>query len=145
MLIAHVSLFLACLCSHLFSSPHNVRASVTQGGFLFQWFIEFNASEYYYKRYRSLLRDEEGFLGQENTDLFVNSLGYKFLGYVCQVLSVNGQSASRQMFFATYAARFHGLSRSGVNMLAAVGCMMPMSSVDRTAKLHHAQSRMELR
>lgn len=118
-----------------------MRALVGQGGFLFQWFIEYNASEHYYRDYRKRLVDEMGYLGLESTDVFVNALGYKFLGYICMVLNVNGISASEQMFYATYAARYHGLSRSGVNMLAAVGCLMPMSTVDRRAKLKHAENR----
>ena len=111
------------------------------GGFLFEYFIEHNGSDHYMRLYRDALRNEAGNLGPESTEYFVKGLGYKFLGYVCMILNISGNSAREQMFFATYAARYHGLSRSGVNMLAAIGNMMPMTTLDGIAKKYHARNR----
>jgi hypothetical protein len=108
---------------------------------LFEWFIENYASKYYLKIYKDRLEEGHGILGLEDTEFFVDALGLKFLGYVCTVLNVNGTSAREQLFYATYAARYHGLSRAGVAMMAALGLMMAMSTVDAVAKEHHDKMR----
>ena len=116
-------------------------SSVAQGGYLFEYFIDHNASQHYMRMYRDCLNKENGKIGQESTKTVVRCLGYKFLGFVCMILNISGNSAREQMFFSTYAARYHGLSRSGVNMLAAIGNMMPMSTLDDIAKEYHERNR----
>lgn len=116
--------------------------SVCQGGFLFQWFFENNASDHFRKIYKKeLATDPVGCLNPGATSAMVEQLGNKFLGFVCTILNVHGSGAREQLFFATYAARYHGLSRLGVSMFAAIGQLMPLSSVDRIAKEYHGLNR----
>jgi hypothetical protein len=118
-----------------------IFSAVAEGGFLFHYFLEHNASDFYMRHYRDCLKNGGGTIGYLNTNYFISALGTKFLGFICLALNIRGNCAREQMFFQTYAARYHGLSRSGVNMLAAIGFMMATTTLDNIAKEYHARNR----
>ena len=58
-----------------------------------------------------------------------------FLGFILMSTGNIGSTGKSQMFFPTFAARFHGLSRQGTSCLAAHGFLLPIASYDRQEKL----------
>lgn len=54
-----------------------------------------------------------------------------FLGFVLFVTSRIRTGCRDQMFYYTYNATYHGMSRQGVRVQSKLGFMMPLSSFDK--------------
>jgi hypothetical protein len=58
-----------------------------------------------------------------------------FHGFVLMGVGNVGNNGKRQLYYPTFSARFHGLSRQGVQLMSHFGGMMSISTYDR----HQAQ------
>lgn len=70
----------------------------------------------------------------------IKQFGSPFLGHVLSTLTQQGNSASRQMCYITYALKYHGLSRFGVCILAKLGNALPLSTMDDWSKTLHREN-----
>ena len=60
-------------------------------------------------------------------------------GFYMQVLTTlmsRGQAANAQMFYITLLINFRGLSRSGMKMLSALNCCIPIATYDMKLKTY---------
>jgi hypothetical protein len=65
----------------------------------------------------------------EQADLVKRERG-PFHGYVLCATTNIGNASKPQAFYTTFAARYHGLSRTGVELLAFFGYAMPPTNYD---------------
>jgi hypothetical protein len=54
-----------------------------------------------------------------------------FHGFVLIGVGNVGNNGKRQLYYPTFSARFHGLSRQGVQLMSHFGGMMSISTYDR--------------
>jgi hypothetical protein len=54
-----------------------------------------------------------------------------FHGFVLMGFSNMCRKSKRQLYFPTFCARFHGLSRQGVQIMSHFGCLMSITTYDR--------------
>ncbi len=59
-----------------------------------------------------------------------------FFMYVLTALMGRGQAANAQMFYFTLLINFRGLSRSGMKMLSALNCCIPIATYDAKLKIY---------
>lgn len=59
-----------------------------------------------------------------------------FYMHVLTTLMARGQSANAQMFYITLLINFRGLSRSGMKMLSALNCCIPIATYDAKLKTY---------
>jgi hypothetical protein len=54
-----------------------------------------------------------------------------FHGFVLMGVGNVGNNGKRQLYYPTFSARFHGLSRQGVQLMSHFGGMMSITTYDR--------------
>ena len=67
-------------------------------------------------------------------DEVVDRDGGCFHGFVLMALKNMCRNAKRQLYFPTFVARFHGLSRQGVQIMSHFGSLMSITTYDRWEK-----------
>ena len=69
----------------------------------------------------------------------------KFHGWVILSCSSVGSKARQQQFYVTFAAKYHGLSNYGIQMLAHHGYTQSLTSYQAMAETMLAKGRQEMR
>lgn len=114
------------------------------GGYLFEYFITRHCSTHINNKLLAAVRaSDDGALSVDVTQYFVKNVGSKFVGFLDFSIATSSRKMKQQLFHITYAAKFHGLSRSGIDMLARIGFMMPTSTLDRGVKIAHKKNKEE--
>jgi hypothetical protein len=75
--------------------------------------------------------DENLAVSEEVFSEMVERDGGCFHGYVLMGVGNVGNNGKRQLYYPTFSARFHGLSRQGVQLMSHFGGMMSISTYDR--------------
>jgi hypothetical protein len=55
----------------------------------------------------------------------------KFHGFILMGIGNVGNNAKKQLYYPTFAARFHGLSRQGVQLMSHFGGLLSITTYDR--------------
>jgi hypothetical protein len=103
--------------------------AVRTGGRLFEHYLEGLASYTSHKAWKKIKAEAvaagEVAHGEEaaEEELLKRESG-PFHGYVLQSCACIGNTGKRQMFFTTFVAKYHGLSRMGTEVLAHYKFMM---------------------
>lgn len=123
---------------HVLPAPINILEKpflVPSGGHLFYHFMINYASWFTWeiwkahKRENGLTAPQTPF-SEERWEAIRNKEGGAFHGFVLSVTRNVVKQARKQLFFTTFAARFHGLSRQGCELLAGFGWMMKARHYD---------------
>jgi len=69
-------------------------------------------------------------LSSAEMERIMKAEGTAFYGFVLQMLNLSGKSR-RQLFYPAFAAKCHGLSKMGIDQLAAYGFCTPHTSYHR--------------
>jgi hypothetical protein len=77
----------------------------------------------------------------ETEEWLLNKIQTKFFGWVLTTTASIVSKARKQLFYHTFIARYHGLSREGSDTLSQFGIMMKKTSYDTTRKSVVALSR----
>jgi hypothetical protein len=131
-----------CFVKHEKTDPFYILqkpVSVPSGGRLFYHFI-LNYGSWFtweiwkaHKRENGLAAPETPF-SEERWEAVRHKEGGAFHGFVLSVTRNVVKQARKQLFFTTFAARFHGLSRQGCELLAGFGWMMKARHYDSQEK-----------
>ena len=110
--------------------------SVKNGGKLFELFLDTMASWSSAKTWEAhkravVVAGADFFLEDEQMAKIVNREKGPFMGFVLLGTNNVARKRGKQVFFNTLLARFHGLSRTGVDTLAHYGFMMKLRTYDR--------------
>jgi hypothetical protein len=68
-------------------------------------------------------------------DIMSERDGGCFHGHVLLAVGNLGNNGKRQLYYPTFSARFHGLSRQGVQLMSHFGGLMSISTFDRYATI----------
>ena len=68
-------------------------------------------------------------------DAIICDVGSMYFGFVLQSVVGLHRGARHQRFYPAFVGRFHGLSQMGMDLMSAMGFMMPSTSYDRAMKL----------
>jgi hypothetical protein len=55
----------------------------------------------------------------------------KFHGFILMAIGNVGNNAKKQLYYPTFSARFHGLSRQGVQLMSHFGVLLSITTYDR--------------
>jgi hypothetical protein len=75
--------------------------------------------------------DEKLVLSETHFGQMVERDGGCFHGFVLMGVGNVGSNGKRQLYYPTFSARFHGLSRQGVQLMSHFGGMMSITTYDR--------------
>jgi hypothetical protein len=67
-------------------------------------------------------------------DIIVERDGGCYHGFVLMAIGNLGNNGKRQLYYPTFCARFHGLSRQGVQLMSHFGGLMSITTYDRHKK-----------
>jgi hypothetical protein len=110
--------------------------SVTTGGRLFDLFLE-NMGSYtshrQLQKHKAMCIDagEDSLMTEDEEAVIMNRERGSFHGYVLAATTNVGNAGKPQVFYTTFAARYHGLSRTGIDLLAFFGYAMPSTNYDK--------------
>jgi hypothetical protein len=109
---------------------------VPGGGEAFERFLQIMGSETSLKLINARKRSNEdnGVALTVTETEFGNMIerdGGCFHGFVLMGVGNVGNNGKRQLYFPTFSARFHGLSRQGVQLMSHFGGLMSISTYDR--------------
>ena len=76
-------------------------------------------------------------------DSIVGKIEVKFYGYLLVALRTMTQSCNQHMFYLTHVAKYHGMSRLGVGIQAALGWALPLSTYDDRLKSFRSRKQQE--
>jgi hypothetical protein len=140
--------FFCCCCVTCFLiSPCSVRT----GGRAFEHYLEMMATYTTHKFIKSFARQQPQYgpilkMNAADEATIVKREKGGFMGCVLHTIANIGSNAIGQTFYLAFSARFHGLSRTGQNLIAQYGFMMKTTSYDKAEKdiikqaLHHIRS-----
>jgi hypothetical protein len=117
---------------HILHKP----VSVPSGGRLFYHFILNYGSWYTWQIWKAHKKENgqqaapETPFSEQRWEAVRHKEGGAFHGFVLSVTRNVVKQARKQLFFTTFAARFHGLSRQGCELLAGFGWMMKARHYD---------------
>jgi hypothetical protein len=77
---------------------------------------------------------EQSFMSVDEEAVIMQRERGAFHGYVLVGATNVGHAGKPQVFYTTFAARYHGLSRTGIDLLAFYGFAMPSSNYDTTQR-----------
>lgn len=112
----------------------NARIAVTTGGMLFEMYLDGMSSWSAHKMWKKI----KGSVGARGVPLDIGEQDYlirsergEFHGFVIKSCANIGNNGKRQLFFPTFVARYHGLSRMGSQMMSHYGFNMTKSNYDK--------------
>ena len=112
-----------------------IHISVPGGGRLFEMYLEMMGSSESYKQYRSWLRrNNDGVMDVAGYNAILKRERGSFHGFVITACGNISTKLRRQRFYLTFVARYHGLSRKGIELLAHFGLLVKMSTYDAMEK-----------
>jgi hypothetical protein len=108
--------------------PHFV---VPAGGRLFETFLEMMGTPESYKSYRMCCRNGNNSLmtDAEYATVLRREKG-SFHGFVITACGNISTKLRRQRFYITFVARYHGLSRKGIELLGHFGLLVKITTFD---------------
>jgi hypothetical protein len=113
---------------------------VPRGGLAFERFLQQMGSERSVKVLNARKKANEGLpvplpITETAFDIMVERDGGCFHGYVLMAVGNVGNNGKRQLYYPTFSARFHGLSRQGVQLMSHFGGLMSITTYDRYAAI----------
>lgn len=128
----------------------NASLSVSTGGEAFEFFVEHmgsNASHRALLMHRRKAREEDGpvFMSPEDEAVIIKRERSVFHGLLLLAMSNVSRAGISQGFYTSFTARFSGLSRTGMNLLAQQGFMMKTSAYDNQEKIMYAAALQKIR
>ena len=85
-----------------------------------------------YKQQRAFAKDNVGALAPHDLeDKIIGSEKNAFYGWVVSSVANIGSKGNKQLFYMSFTARFHGLSTTGMSILASYGSMMKETTYNR--------------
>ena len=103
-----------------------------RGGRIFELYLELMASWKSHTAYRKFLVSKaDGEMDAELFDTIVSKERGPFHGFVILACGNICRAARRQRFWLTFVARFHGLARGGVRLLAHYGFLIKQTTYDK--------------
>lgn len=133
-----ISLFFVHISWYSLTNLSNTHI-VTTGGRLFEGYLDGMSSWATHKRWKDISRNFDP-NEIDNMDLqdvqneIVERERGTFHGFVITSCANIGNKGQRQLFFHTFIARYHGLSRSGCETLSKFGLTMRRTSYDTHRK-----------
>ena len=120
-----------CMCFFLLRRIHDVilmTLSVLTGGRLFEKWLTTLASHQSHKMWKKIQRavidNPDTVVSLERQNAIMDREQTNFHGFVLLACNSIGRKGKRQLFYATFIARYHGLSRMGAEILAKYGYTM---------------------
>ena len=110
---------------------------VIDGGMCFEGYMEMFAPANWHRRWRAAAKvalAADTTIPEDIFDDMVDALGSAYFGYIIQTVLELNAPARKQRFYATFVARYHGLSKMGIDLMSAYQFMMPPSSYYRALK-----------
>ena len=118
---------------------------VPDGGRVFELYIELMGSWKVHHDYMKWKRNGDGILAQGEYECMVQAERGSFHGFMLGACDNISTGCRRQRFYLTFVARFHGLSRKGMQMLGFYGLTVKVSTYDKMEKEvineHHKKDR----
>jgi hypothetical protein len=118
---------------------------VPSGGRVFELYIELMGSWKVHTDYMKWKRDGDGIMEQGEYEVMVKAEKGSFHGFILSACGNISTGCRRQRFYLTFVARFHGLSRKGMQMLGFYGLTVKVSTYDKMEKEvieeHHKKDR----
>jgi hypothetical protein len=123
------------MCS-IFNLTNPILHAVPRGGLAFERFLRIMGSEASLKTLHNREDANEMFDVSEKVtaaeyDKMLERDGGCFHGFVLMGVGNVGKNGKRQLYYPTFSARFHGLSRQGVQLMSHFGGFMSISTYDR--------------
>lgn len=117
------------LCFGLYLLCHLGGVVVRTGGLLFEHFMEGMSSWTSHKLWQRMKGEADAsggpsLLDEEAENELVKRERGAFHGFVLQACASIGNKGKRQLFFTTFVAKYHGLSRMGAEIMAHYKFMM---------------------
>ena len=107
---------------------------VSEGGFLFQHYVETNARGQNFKDYKKALTTRRGLNTEIDIVLQKRLLDKYKAGFVLWLLSSAGVSGYQQLFYIIFVLEYKGLSRSGIEMLHRMHVSLSLRTFDAHRK-----------
>ena len=120
--------------------------TVSTGGALFERYIECYSSDQVFNTYESIVAvctRRRNRMNDDEMKVLTDMVGKKFHGYVLWALRNIGNRGNQQNFYHTHVAKYHGLSRLGINLLSKYGYMLHLSVYDTYNHKHWEAARDE--
>ena len=122
---------------------------VTRGGVLFESYLEglssYSSNKQWLEIKAAIERDEEYTVDEHLEEEIVCRERGGFHGFVIKSMADIRNKGKKQLFFSTFVARYHGLSRMGTKLLSFFGFTTSMSNYDNikrdTIELAHETTR----
>lgn len=120
------------------------------GGRLFHYYLNLGSTSTTYDWWKTRCRRKDKNtkvpipLTPEEMERVLESEGNFFHGFVLQSIHISG-SARTQLFYPTFAAHCHGLSKMGRDMFAAYGFCTPHTSFHRLREDIAVQAQLKIR
>jgi hypothetical protein len=114
--------------------------SVPRGGLAFERFLQLMGSERSVKVLNAQKQANQELavpltITESDFDTMVERDGGCFHGHVLMAVGNVGNNGKRQLYYPTFSARFHGLSRQGVQLMSHFGGLMSITTYDRYATI----------
>lgn len=112
--------------------------------------MDFGAPQATHLRWRAWLlrRDDDGEiqrLSQTEMDSILDSCLNKFASFFITTTAMQGSGAQQQLWYRSLFARYHGVSRSALDVFAKAGFFLPLTSFDRKVKEVNAERKAAVR
>jgi hypothetical protein len=126
----------APLVSQLFKKPlrhllTKLLFPVSTGGLAFEFFLDMAGSYTSHKDKKKFTRNHPGaVMPDEMQEQIIARDKNAFCAWVLTSINNMGLAGKKQMFFMSFTAQFHGLSRMGMSILASYGFMMKKTMFD---------------
>ena len=119
--------------------------AVPRGGFLFEYYL-LTASGYsdnrtFRQAIHRVTQNGDEWIGAPDEEYLINATGAKFAGWLLFHVSNIGTNGREQLFYLTFAAKYHGLSRQGIDVLSKYGFATNMTRFDDMRRICLSKSR----
>ena len=111
------------------TTAHPHTPLVNKGGILFEQYLQLQGSYTSHREYTqhvqaAALSGDDAFMSEATQEATFKREDGAFHGWVIKAVANIGDTGKKQMFFTTFVARYHGLSKSGADILAHYGYCM---------------------
>jgi hypothetical protein len=113
---------------------------VPSGGLAFELFLGVMGSDASAKTLWKFAEENKDLVGNQQTlsqadyEAVVRRDGGCFHGFILMGIKNMCRNSKRQLYFPTFVARFHGLSRQGVQIMSHFGTLMSITTYDAYEK-----------
>jgi hypothetical protein len=96
-----------------------------------------------WKRARTLALASEDYIPEEEEDAIAGEIESKYYGFIIQSVLDLHRNSKWQRFYISFVAKYHGLSKLGMDILSSWGYAMPSTSYDRHLITHMEDAAVE--